>query len=72
MKRRVLSILLVGVVLVGLLSGCGTVKEEQEGSGTSQPQQTNQSSQNEDTSDVKEDTNEPTAEKTLVVYFSAT
>ena len=72
MKKRVLSILLVGVVLVGVLSGCGTVKEEQEGSSTSQPQQTNQSSQNEDTSDVKEDTNEPTAEKTLVVYFSAT
>ena len=72
MRKKVLSILLVGVVLVGLLSGCGTVKEEQEGSGTSQPQQTNQASQNEDASAVKDDTDEPTAEKTLVVYFSAT
>lgn len=72
MKKRVSSILLVGVVLAGLLSGCGTAKEEQAGGGRSQLQQTSQSSQNEDTSAVKDDTEGPIAEKTLVVYFSAT
>ena len=34
-KKRVLSLLLTGAVLVGMLSGCGTVKEKEENSGAS-------------------------------------
>lgn len=72
MKKRVLSLLLTGAVLVGLLSGCGTAKEEKENSSTSQSAQTNQASQDTDTSSAKEDVNEPAEGKTFVVYFSAT
>lgn len=72
MKKRVLSLLLTGAVLVGLLSGCGTVKEEQESSGTSQPAQAEQSSQNTNTSSEESNTDKPAEGKTLVVYFSAT
>lgn len=72
MKKRVLSLLLTGAVLVGLLSGCGTVKEKEENSGTSQPAQADQTSQNTDTSSAEGDTNKLAEGKTLVVYFSAT
>lgn len=72
MKKRVLSLLLTGAVLIGLLSGCGTAKEERENSGTSQPTQEEQSSQNANTSSEESNTNKPAEGKTLVVYFSAT
>lgn len=72
MKKRVLSLLLTGAVLIGLLSGCGTVKEEQKNSGTSQPTQEDQPSQNTNTSPEESNTNKPAEGKTLVVYFSAT
>lgn len=72
MKKRVLSLLITGTVLIGLLSGCGTVKEEQENSSTSQPTQEEQSSQNVNTSPEESNTNKPAEGKTLVVYFSAT
>lgn len=72
MKKRVLSLLLTGAVLVGLLSGCGTVKEKEENSGASQPTQADQSSQNTNTSSEEGNTDKPAEGKTLVVYFSAT
>lgn len=72
MKKRVLSLLLTGAVLVGLLSGCGTVKENEENNGASQPAQADQSSQNTNTSSEDGNTDKPAEGKTLVVYFSAT
>lgn len=72
MKKRVLSLLLTGAVLVGLLSGCGTVKENEENNGASQPAQADQSSQNTNTSSEEGNTDKPAEGKTLVVYFSAT
>ena len=72
MKKRVLSLLLTGAVLVGLLSGCGTVKEKEENSGVSQPAQADQSSENTNTSSEEGNTDKPAEGKTLVVYFSAT
>ncbi len=72
MKKRVLSLLLTGAVLVGLLSGCGTAKENKENNGASQPSQAEQSSQNTNTSSEEGNTDKPAEEKTLVVYFSAT
>lgn len=71
-KKRVLSLLLTGAVLVGLLSGCGTVKEKDENIGASQPTQADQSSQNTNTSSEEGSTDKPAEGKTLVVYFSAT
>lgn len=72
MKKRVLSLLLTGAVLVSLLSGCGTVKENEENNGASQPAQADQSSQNTNTSSEEGNTDKPAEGKTLVVYFSAT
>lgn len=72
MKKRVLSLLLTGAVLIGMLSGCGTAKENEENNGASRPSQAKQSSQNTDTSSEESNTDKPAEGKTLVVYFSAT
>lgn len=61
--KRLLSLLIAGVMTVGLFSGCGTAEKEPSSSGTAQTAQTNQTAQG---------TNEAAKEKILVVYYSAT
>ena len=61
--KRLLSLLIAGVMTVGLFSGCGTAEKEPSSSGTAQTAQTNQTAQG---------TNEAVKEKILVVYYSAT
>lgn len=61
--KRLLSLLIAGVMTVGLFSGCGTAEKEPSSSGTAQTAQTNQTAQS---------TNEAAKGKILVVYYSAT
>ena len=61
--KRLLSLLIAGVMTVGLFSGCGTAEKEPSSSGTAQTAQTNQTAQG---------TNEAAEGKILVVYYSAT
>ncbi len=61
--KRLLSLLIAGVMTVGLFSGCGTAEKEPSSSGTAQTAQTNQTAQS---------TNQAAKGKILVVYYSAT
>lgn len=77
MKKRLLSLLITGATIVGLLSGCGAAGNEQDQSDTPQTTQTEQTvsaSQNADKSNTATEsgTNETAEGKTLVVYYSAT
>lgn len=74
MKKRVLSLLIAGIMVVGLLSGCNSSEEPQ-----NQDSDTEQSEQNADRtgSDTEAGTEDTTDDgtsdgKTLVVYYSAT
>lgn len=77
MKKRLLSLLIAGATIVGLLSGCGAAGNEQ---GQTDPPQTTQTEQTESASQSGDEsntatesgTNETAEGKTLVVYYSAT
>lgn len=77
MKKRLLSLLIAGATIVGLLSGCGAAGNEQDQTDTPQTTQTEQtesSAQSGDESNTATEsgTNETAEGKTLVVYYSAT
>lgn len=77
MKKRLLSLLIVGAMVVGLLSGCGAAGNEQDQTDppqTTQTEQAESSSQGGDESSeaTESGTNEAAEGKTLVVYYSAT
>ena len=77
MKKRLLSLLIVGVTIVGLLSGCGAAGNEQDQIDTpqtTQAEQTEPSAQSagESGEATESGTNETSEGKTLVVYYSAT
>lgn len=74
MKKRVLPLLIAGVMTAGLLGGCGASEDSQ-----SEKDSTAQSEQTVDTADSDTETNmedtaggETSGGKTLVVYYSAT
>ena len=74
MKKRLLSLLIAGVMTAGLLSGCGASEDTQDQSDSAA--QSDQSA-DESSSDIEtnaEDTSDGGASdgKTLVVYYSAT
>ena len=74
MKKRLLSLLIAGVMTAGLLSGCGASEDTQNQSDSAA--QSDQSA-DESSSDIEtnaEDTSDggASAGKTLVVYYSAT
>lgn len=74
MKKRLLSLLIAGVMTAGLLSGCGASEDtqDQSNSAAQSDQATDESSS--DTETNTEDTSDGSASngKTLVVYYSAT
>lgn len=74
MKKRLLSLLIAGVMTAGLLSGCGASEDtqDQSDSAAQSDQATDESSS--DTETNAEDTSDggASAGKTLVVYYSAT
>ena len=74
MKKRLLSLLIAGVMTAGLLSGCGASEDtqDQSDSAAQSDQATDESSS--DTETNAEDTSDGGASdgKTLVVYYSAT
>ncbi len=74
MKKRLLSLLIAGVMTAGLLSGCGASEDtqDQSDSAAQSDQATDESSS--DTETNTEDTSDGGASdgKTLVVYYSAT
>lgn len=74
MKKRLLSLLLVGAAVVGLLSGCGAAGDEQDYSSDIQNTQSESSEQTADEPgvDTESSTNETAEGKTLVIYYSAT
>lgn len=77
MKKRLLSLLIAGATIVGLLSGCGAGGNEQDQTDTpqtTQAEQTESSAQSVDESNTATEsgTNETAEGKTLVVYYSAT
>lgn len=74
MKKRLLSLLIAGATIVGLLSGCGAVGNEQDQTDTPQTTQIESSAQSGDESNMATEsgTNETAEGKTLVVYYSAT
>ena len=66
MKKKILSMILVVVMAMGLLAGCGSSSDDNQASTNNSTEQSNDESGN-DTSD-----NVSTDGKTLVVYYSAT
>lgn len=81
MKKKILSMILVGVMAMGLLSGCGSSSDDNQASTNNSTEQSNDESGNDtsdnaaaDTSSNNTDTsdNVSTDGKTLVVYYSAT
>lgn len=82
MKKRLLSLLIAGATIVGLLSGCGAAKDESNNSSTTQTESSAQvtdepseaaKSGTDETMEASESgANETTEGKTLVVYYSAT
>ena len=82
MKKRLLSLLLIGATVVGLLSGCGAAGDEAESSSTPQtetsaqvtnePSEAPESIADETMEAAESGTDEATEGKILVVYYSAT
>lgn len=82
MKKRLLSLLIAGATIVGLLSGCGAAKDESNNSSTTQtessaqvtdePSEAAESGTDETMEASESGANETTEGKTLVVYYSAT
>lgn len=82
MKKRLLSLLIAGATIVGVLSGCGAVGDESNNSNTAQtessaqvtdePSEAAESGTDETMEATENGANETAEGKTLVVYYSAT
>lgn len=74
MKKRLLSLLIAGVMTVGLLSGCGASEDTQDQSDSAAQSDQSADETGSDTETNTEDTTDGGASggKTLVVYYSAT
>lgn len=74
MKKRLLSLLIAGVMTAGLLSGCGASEDTQDQSDSAAQSDQSADESSSDTEANTEDTSDGSASdgKTLVVYYSAT
>ena len=74
MKKRLLSLLIAGVMTAGLLSGCGAAEDTQDQSDSTAQSDQSADETSSDTEANTEDTSDGGASdgKTLVVYYSAT
>ena len=74
MKKRLLSLLIAGVMTAGLLSGCGALEDTQDQSDSAAQSDQSADETSSDTETNAEDTSDCGASdgKTLVVYYSAT
>ena len=74
MKKRLLSLLIAGVMTAGLLSGCGASEDTQNQSDSAAQSDQAADDSSSDTETNAEDTSVGGASdgKTLVVYYSAT
>lgn len=74
MKKRLLSLLIAGVMTAGLLSGCGASEDTQDQSDSAAQSDQAADESSSDTETNAEDTSDGGASvgKTLVVYYSAT
>lgn len=74
MKKRLLSLLIAGVMTAGLLSGCGASEDTQDQSDSTAQSDQSADETSSDTETNAEDTSDGGASdgKTLVVYYSAT
>ena len=74
MKKRLLSLLIAGVMAAGLLSGCGASEDTQDQSDSAAQSDQAADESSSDTEANTEDTSDGGASdgKTLVVYYSAT
>ena len=74
MKKRLLSLLITGVMTIGLLSGCGASEDTQNQSDSTAQSDQSADETGSDTETNTEDTTDGGASggKTLVVYYSAT
>lgn len=74
MKKRLLSLLIAGVMTVGLLSGCGASEDTQDQSDSAAQSDQSADETSSDTETNAEDTSDGSVSdgKTLVVYYSAT
>ena len=74
MKKRLLSLLIAGVMTAGLLSGCGASEDTQDQSDSTAQSDQSADETSSDTEANTEDTSDGGASdgKTLVVYYSAT
>lgn len=74
MKKRLLSLLIAGVMTAGLLSGCGASEDTQNQSDSAAQSDQAADDSSSDTETNAEDTSDGGASdgKTLVVYYSAT
>lgn len=74
MKKRLLSLLIAGVMTAGLLSGCGASEDTQDQSDSAAQSKQSVDETGSDTEINTEDTSDGGASdgKTLVVYYSAT
>lgn len=74
MKKRLLSLLIAGVMTAGLLSGCGASEDTQDQSDSAAQSDQAADESSSDTEANTEDTSDGGASdgKTLVVYYSAT
>ena len=74
MKKRLLSLLIAGVMTAGLLSGCGASEDTQDQSDSTAQSDQSTDETSSDTEANTEDTSDGGASdgKTLVVYYSAT
>ena len=74
MKKRLLSLLIAGVMTAGLLSGCGASEDTQNQSESTAQSDQSADETGSDTETNTEDTSDGGASdgKTLVVYYSAT
>lgn len=74
MKRKVLSLLIIGIMTVGLLSGCGASEDTQDQNDSAAQSDQSAEETDSDTEPSTEDALDSGASdgKTLVVYYSAT
>ena len=74
MKRKVLSLLIIGIMTVGLLSGCGASEDTQDQNDSATQSDQSAEETDSDTEPSTEDALDSGASdgKTLVVYYSAT
>ena len=74
MKKRLLSLLITGIMTIGLLSGCGASEDTQNQSDSTAQSDQSADETGSDTETNTEDTTDggTSSGKTLVVYYSAT